>query len=394
MTVHAQPVGGPMLTRGFRYLVLLTGLGAALVIWRFSVGLGAVSAMSDGYPWGLWIAFDVVTGTALACGGYAMAILIYILNKNRYHPLIRPAILTSALGYTLGGLAVAVDVGRPWGMWRIPVRFWNWNLSSVQLEVALCIMAYTAVLWIEMAPAFMEKWQESTRPGLRKFAKRMTIILEKSFIWIAALGILLPTMHQSSLGTMMLLTGHKLHPLWNTPMVPLLFLASCIAMGYAVVVFESALSSRAFKREPETAMLSSLGGVVPITLLFFLAVRFIDMGWRGRLPLAFAMDLPAIMFWAESLLFLAPALLLMSARRRNDLGALFRAALLVMVAGALFRFNLYLIAFNPGPQWSYFPSVVEILITVGIVALEVCLYIFIVRRFPILGGIRPAGTAE
>ena len=394
MTVHAQPVGGPIMTRTFRYLLLLSGIGAALVIWRFSVGLGAASAMSDGYPWGLWIAFDVVTGTALACGGYAMAILIYILNKNRYHPLIRPAILTSALGYTLGGLAVAVDVGRPWGMWRIPVRFWNWNLSSVQLEVALCIMAYTMVLWIEMAPAFMEKWSESTHPTLRTFARRMTTILEKSFIWVAALGVLLPTMHQSSLGTMMLLTGHKLHPLWNTPMVPLLFLASCIAMGYAAVVFESALSSRAFNRKPETAMLSALGGVVPITLMIFLALRFIDLGARGRLPLAFAFDLPAVMFWVESLLFLVPALLLLSPARRADLGALFRAAMLVMLAGALFRFNLYLIAFNPGSEWSYFPSVVEILVTVGIVALEICVYIFIVRRFPILGGIRPAGTAE
>ena len=102
---------------------------------------------------GLWIAFDVVTGTALACGGYAVALLVYILNKGKYHPLVRPAMLTSALGYTLAGVGVGLDVGRWWNLWRVPLFFWHWNLNSVLLEVALCIMAYIVVLWLELAPA-------------------------------------------------------------------------------------------------------------------------------------------------------------------------------------------------------------------------------------------------
>ncbi len=162
MTTHAaQPVGGPIFTRGFRVLAGVFALGAVFILWRLFAGLGAVSALSDGYPWGLWIAFDVVTGTALACGGYAVALLVYILNKGRYHPLVRPAVLTSALGYTIAGLSVAIDVGRPWYIWKVPLFAWRWNLSSALLEVALCIMAYVVVLWIELAPAFFEKWSDA-----------------------------------------------------------------------------------------------------------------------------------------------------------------------------------------------------------------------------------------
>ncbi len=213
-TAHAAPVGGTLWTRPFKVLVTLGALGLVLTAWRFAVGLGASTGLSDGYPWGLWIAFDVVTGTALACGGYAVAILVYILNKGRYHPLVRPAILTSALGYSLAALAIVVDVGRPWFIWKVPLFFWRWNLNSALLEVALCVMAYVVVLWIEMSPAFLEKWeQESRRPGLQRFARKVRPRIEKALLWIIALGLLLPTMHQSSLGTVMLLAGPRLHPL-------------------------------------------------------------------------------------------------------------------------------------------------------------------------------------
>src|SRR6476469_5025391 len=151
--VQAQPIGGPIMTGPFRALTALFAIAALLILVRLVTGLGWITAMNDGYPWGLWIAFDVVTGTALACGGYSVALLVYIRNKGAYHPLVRPAVLTSALGYSLA----ALGIGRWWNIWRVPVFFWHWNLNSVLLEVALCIMSYTAVLWIELSPVFLEK---------------------------------------------------------------------------------------------------------------------------------------------------------------------------------------------------------------------------------------------
>src|SRR6266496_2419722 len=167
MNSQAEPVGGPLVTPVTRTLAGLVGLAAALIAWRFVAGLGATTALNDGYPLGLWIAFDVVTGTALACGGYAVALLVYILNQGRYHPLVRPALLTSALGYSLAGAGVLLDVGRWWAIWKVPVYFWHWNFNSALLEVALCIMAYMVVAWIELSPAFLEHWQDGQQLFLR-----------------------------------------------------------------------------------------------------------------------------------------------------------------------------------------------------------------------------------
>src|SRR4029079_12084690 len=170
MSVQAQPVGGRILTRPFSVLAALFGVAAVLILVRLGLGLGRITAMSDGYPWGLWIAFDVVTGTALACGGYSVALLVYVMNKGKYHPLVRPAILTSALGYTLAGPGVGLDVGRWWSIWHVPLYVWRWNLDSVLLEVALCIMSYMCVLWIELSPAFLERAEQMGIPRLSPFA--------------------------------------------------------------------------------------------------------------------------------------------------------------------------------------------------------------------------------
>ena len=388
-TGHAEvhtPVGGPLLTRPFKVLLGLTIVGLLIVVWRFLDGLGPTTGLSDGYPFGLWIAFDVVTGTALACGGYAVAILVYVLNKGKYHPLVRPAILTSALGYTLAGLAIVVDVGRPWWIWRVPLYFWRWNLNSALLEVALCVMAYILVLWIELSPAFLERWEEADNEKLAKFAKKTRPIVEKSLLWIIALGLLLPTMHQSSLGTVMLIAGPKLHPLWNTPMVPLLFLVSCIAMGYAVVAMESTLSSRFFNRRSEGSMLASLSGAAAIVLGIWVLIRLVDVAARGVLGLTFQATDYAFWFWAEIALAVVPMGMLMVKSKRRNLGYLFRAALLIILGGALYRFVTYLIAYDPMGDWAYVPTIPELLVTLGFIAGEILLYIVIVKRFPILAG--------
>lgn len=383
---HVQPVGGPILTRPFKWLLAILAVWAILLIWRFAAGIGAVSGLSDGYPWGIWIAFDVVTGTALGCGGYAIALLVYVLNRGQYHPLVRPALLTSALGYSMAALAIIIDVGRPWLIHRIPLRVGSWNLNSALLEVALCVMAYVAVLWIELSPAFLERWKETGPSALRSFATGILPGLEKVMPFIVALGVLLPTMHQSSLGTVMLLAGHKLHPLWNTGWVPLLFLITCVSMGYGVVVWESALSSRAFKRKRETDMLASLSGAIVVTLVLFFAIRLLDVLVTGKAALMFTSGGYSALFWLENILFAVPLVMLARPAARRQFGTILRAAMLLVFVGAMYRFDTYLVAYDPGSGWAYFPSPPELLITVGVIALEIAIYIVIVKRYPILGG--------
>jgi Ni/Fe-hydrogenase subunit HybB-like protein len=381
---RAEPMGGPLVTPLTRVLAGLFGLSAITIAWRLVAGLGATTALNDGYPLGLWIAFDVVTGTALACGGYVVAILVYILNKGRYHSLVRPALLTSALGYSLAGFGVFLDIGRWWAIWKVPVYFWRWNFNSALLEVALCIMSYVVVLWIELSPALLERYKDTDRPVLRRLARTWPPLVERASIAIIALSVLLPTMHQSSLGTLMLLAGSRLHPLWRTPILPLLFLMSCAAMGFAVVVFEAAFSSVAFKRRVEIAMLGSLAAVIAPLQAAFVALRLGDLWWRGDLRLLFAGDGRSVMAALEYVLFLAPVVMLASSRNRRDLGALVRASMAMMCAGALYRFDTYLVAFMPGAQWSYFPSVPELVITIGLVSFELLAYIVAVKTFPIL----------
>jgi Ni/Fe-hydrogenase subunit HybB-like protein len=384
MSARTEAIGGPIVTPATRALAALFGLAALLIVWRLVAGLGATTNLNDGYPLGLWIAFDVVTGAALATGGYVIGILVYVLNKGRYHPLLRPAVLTSAIGYTLAGTGVFLDIGRWWAIWKVPIYFWHWNFNSALLEVALCIMAYIVVLWLRLAPALLDPVLNGPNERLRRAAVTFTGWLERAAIPMVALGLLLATMHQSSLGTLMLLAGSRLHPLWRTPLLPLLFLISCIAMGFAVVVFESALSSVGFKRRPETGMLASLAAIIVPLQIGFVALRVADLWWRGSLGLLFSGGGRAAMAALEFAAFLAPAAMLASTRSRRDLGALVRAALVMIFAGALYRFDVFLVAFTPGAYWSYFPSVSELLITVGLVSFEVLAYIVIVKTFPIL----------
>lgn len=390
MKANAKPIGGTILTPSYKILLFVAALGVATILWRLAAGLGATTALSDGYPWGLWIAFDVVVGTALACGGYAVAILLYVFNRGQYHPLIRPAILTSALGYSLAGLAVAIDVGRPWLLWKVPVMIWRWNVNSVLLEVAVCIMSYVVVLWIELTPALLDRWALSGQETLRRRAERIRPSLDRALIWITALGILLPTMHQSSLGTLMLLSGPKLNPIWSTGFLPMLFLVTSVAMGCAAVVFEATFSSRAFGLPSHVPILRSLMRVAAVGCAIVVAFRFLDLAFRGVIGLAFEPTLAVTLFWVENLLFVFPLFLLFVLKRPAGLGSLFRSAVFLALGGTLYRFDTFLVGFNPGAGWHYFPSVPEVLVSIGLVAIELAAYIAIVKTFPILSGVTDA----
>ncbi len=393
MTSQARAVGGPLLTPTFRTMLFLWAAATGVGVVRFTHGLGAVTAMSDGYPWGLWIAFDVVVGTGLASGGYAIALLVFVFNRGHYHPLVRPALLTSLLGYAVAGVAVFFDVGRYWVLGKVPLMPWSWNGTSVLLEVALCMMTYVAVLAVELAPAVLERWDADGRGRRADVARRWLPRLRRALPVVIALGLVLPTMHQSSLGALLLIAQTKLHPLWHTGALPLLFLLTALSMGYAVLYFESIFSSVAFGRPLETRLLGKLGAFVGGTILAFLAVRLAGLVGADRVSLAFTSGTRSFFFWAETLLFLAAAVLFLQQWVRARAATQLQAALLALAAGALYRIDAFLVAFDPGAGWRYFPSLGELVITLGFVATETMAYLVAVRRFPILAGVSaPAGA--
>jgi len=369
-----------ILTKTFAFFFVLFVAGLYFTAERFLKGIGAVSSLSDGYPWGVWITYDVVTGMALACGGYALAIVVYALNNWKYHPLVRSGLLTGAFGYTLGGLAVIVDLGRYWNVWEFFVPWKHWNVNSVLLEVAVCVLTYTAVLWIELLPAIVErlKLKPETKDKVQKALDKLLLY------FIIPLGITLPTMHQSSLGSLQLISTVKLSPIWHTVLLPLLFLISCIGMGYAIVTAESLLSSYYFGRPYETRLLSGLARYVAWLGILWTVVRFADLLYRNQLSAVLQAGVLSLSFVVEVLLFLVPSLLFLSKKFRGTPRRLFLLSFMYLLGGCLYRFNVFLIGWNPGENWVYFPSVPELMITIGLVSFEVLLYLIFVKTFPIL----------
>ena len=382
-TYTRRPLGGRILTRPFIFLLMLFAIGIYFMAKRFLFGIGAVSNLSGGYPWGVWIGMDVVVGTALGCGGFAMALLVYIFNRNSYSPLMRPAMMASVLGYTLAGVAVMVDIGRYWQAYNLLLP-WYAQINSVMFEVALCIMAYCVILWIEFSPAILE------RLGLTRTRQ----FLRKHMYIFAAINVLLPTMHQSSLGSMLLVMGSQLSPLWHTTWLPLLYLTSAIAMGYGVVMLETTLVTRAFALSSKQKLLARLSPIAAALLGVFLVVRVADIAARGHLDLVFAGDRNSLLFFSETLLLAVPALLFASPAARLNQRLMFLAAVSVIVGGSVYRLNGFLIAYDPVGEWTYFPAVGELMITIGIFALEIMLYLIAIKKLPVLPSARAAAAGQ
>lgn len=373
MAHRSERLHAPLFTPLTLVLAVIVAAAAWFVYQRFQLGLGAIANINAGYPWGIWVVVDVVIGSALGCGGFAMALLIYLFNRGELSPLMRPALLGGLFGYTLAGAAVLFDLGRWWQFYNI-LTPWHWNLNSVMLEIALCVFTYVIVLWLEFSPAFFERfgWK-----GLRRFVE--------NWMWVLiALGVVLPFMHQSSLGSALIVLGHKLDPLYNTAFLPLLFVTSALAMGYGVVMAEATVVSHSFRRRSERALLMRIAPVLGWLLVGWVVFRLGEVAYRGALGGVLVYSGASVTLWLETLLSLFAAWVCLS-RARADERWLFLAGVAVLLFGSVYRVGAYLVAYHPVGNYSYFPSVPELVVTIGVIALEVLAYLVFVKMFPVLG---------
>jgi Ni/Fe-hydrogenase subunit HybB-like protein len=275
------------LTFGVWIMLSFMVLGFIFLALRFLFGIGAVANLNNQFPWGIWIGIDVASGVALAAGGFTTGAIAYVFNRRQYQAVIRPALLTAMLGYTFVVLGLMVDIGRYWNIYSPMI---NWNGNSVLFEVAICVMIYLNVLYLEFIPIVIERFKGRIRlpgflAGLNQTLEKVltvadTLLGKIMFVFIIA-GIVLSFLHQSSLGSLMLIAPYKVHPLWYTPILPLLFLLSAIAAGYPMVTFESLLVSWSFKRRPEMEVLTPLAKFMPVLMGLYLAFKLGDMMVRG-----------------------------------------------------------------------------------------------------------------
>ena len=372
----------------------LAALGLLSLFARFIFGLGAVTNLDNQYPWGIWIAIDVACGVALAAGGFMTAFVAHIVHGKGYKSVIRPALLTATLGYTFVALGVLTDLGRYYNMWHILLPKY-WSPNSALFEVGMCVASYLTVLYIEFLPIVVDRFKGKVNlPGvlkrlngfLERLLKILDVSLKKVMTVFIILGVVLSCMHQSSLGTLMVLAADKVHPLWQTPILPLLFLLSAFVVGFAMVIFESLIASRSFHLKPEITVLSRLSRFIPILLIIYFGAKAIDMVGRNTYLYLFDGSLDSVMFWFEIIIgFIIPFTILMFEKYRNNPIWLFMAATSVVFGVVINRLNVYLIGFTPlYVNKPYFPAWTEIAVTVGFISLIVLLYRFFALNFPVI----------
>lgn len=374
-----RPGGAARIGAGRAFLLLLAGAGTIAAVARFALGLGAVTNLNDGYPWGLWITFDVICGVALAAGGFTLSAIIYVFNLKAFTPLLRPAKLSAFVGYLLVVLGIMFDVGMPWRIWH-PIVMWNPN--SVLFEVSWCVMIYTGVLGVDVLIMGLERLGKDRWVGL----------LRSVYVVLVVAGLILSTLHQSSLGALFLLMPEKMSDLWATRALGLLFYASAVAAGLSVVILESVISARVYRRKPELDVLARLARGLATVLLVYFAMKVTDLYGRG--VTVWQLDRPHVMLWLElfGTVALPAALLGFYPRvRRSERGLLWCAAISAFGV-VLNRFNVTMTAFSGYREFSYFPSVGEIAVTVGLVVVGILVFDLGARHLPVYEA-HPAGDA-
>lgn len=372
---RSTPVKGfKIVSAPFVFFGVLAVAGVTLSIARLVTGLW-FTGMNDDYAWGVWKTFNVMTLTALGSAGLAVGFFCYVLGKTQLAPVMRTAVASSILFYATGMFALCIDVGRPWNMYHMLLP-WNWNLHSSLFEVALCMTAYVVFfLSFENIPTVIEKW--------KNYPKWKPVLLKLMPFMIGG-ALVLPAMHQSSLGSLMVIAGHKVHPLWQTQMLPAFYLIQAVVCGFAAIIFILMAADLAWRRALDMKILADLGKYMAWTSVVFVALRYVDVIWRGQLGAAFRFDSYSLLFMLENLLVLVPALLLLNARFRATPRILFVSALLTGAGGILYRFTPTTIAYRAGHPSVYFPKIAELIMCLGYIGLAVVLFIAAAKRFAIL----------
>jgi len=349
-------------------VVMVAGFYASYV--RITQGLGGATNLSDQFPWGLWIGFDILCGVGLAAGGFTLAATVHIFNIERYKAILRPAILTAFLGYLLVVLALMFDLGLPYRIWHPLVM---WNPHSVMFEVGWCVTLYTTVLALEFVPVVFERF---------RWTKALKI-MRAFLIPLVILGVILSTLHQSSLGSLYLIVPEKLYPLWYTPLLPLMFFVSALCAGLAMTIFESWQSSKAFGKHLELPLLSSMGRVLAVLLSVYMTLRFVDLWNRGALRLLVVRRTETYLFALEIALFVVPMFLLFRKRVYSNPHALYGSAVLVLFGFVANRLNVSVTGIEAASGTYYFPKWTEIAVTLAIVALGFTIFRFACKHLPI-----------
>ena len=350
-------------------IVLFAGAYAATL--RFFRGLGASTNLSDAFPWGLWIGFDVMCGVMLAAGGFTLTSAVYLFNLKKFRPIVRPTVLTAFLGYLLVVVALLFDLGRGYRLWHPLVM---WNPRSVMFEVAWCVTLYTTVLALEFAGVIVERFQ------LDKLLRIQKLLL----IPLVIAGVMLSTLHQSSLGSLYLIVPNKLHPFWYTPILPVLFFLSALCVGLAMTIFESSMSAKHLGKQLELQLIQALGRTLLVMVGIYTVVRFEDLLHRGTLALLTEGGWETSLFLVEILLSSAlPIILLLIPKVRESPKGLYLAAVLCLLGFVTNRMNVAITGMEAASGQRYFPKWTEMAITLAIVGLGFFVFAVAVKYLPI-----------
>ncbi len=354
---RAVPVFGfPVVTTQFLFLCGLVLIAFVLTAYRELAGLGPVSGMNDAYGWGIWKTFNVMVMTALGSGAFAIGIAAWVFRRKRLHALMRMALLTSFLAYACGLMLLGIDAGRPWNFYWM-VFPWKWNMHSPLAEVAICMSIYAMIpLAIENLPPLLERlwyFDSRLRPGVEKIERG----LHYFFPWLIAAAYLLPGMHQSSLGALMLLAGERVHPLWQSPWLPVLYLGAASFMSFGCVAGTTMLCCLVWRRAMDMKVLDEAAEITWWLIAGWLGLRLIDIFLRGALGTAFHFDRFAGVFWLEVILISAGGWLLRRSVQNRRTRDMFLGYVLSSAGGMIYRFSPTTLAFRPNPESLYFPGI-------------------------------------
>ncbi len=354
-------------------------LGLVLIVIRFWKGIGSITNLTQEVPWGLWIGFDVVTGVAFAGGAYVLTFMVYILNMRKYHSIVRVVVLNGFLAYVFYAGALLLDLGRPWNVIN-PIIGNNFGTSSVLFLVAWHFLLYMLAQLIEFSPAVAE-WLGAKRA--RKILSGMTLAA-------VIFGITLSTLHQSGLGALFLMAKDKIHPLWYTEFIPILFFVSSIFAGLSMVIFEGSISQKVFSSQiskknhhAHDGILYGLSKICAGTLFayFFLKVVVFIHGQHWDM-LNTGMG---YWFLLEMIGFvLVPMMLFFYSFRTKNIFMIKLAAIITMLGIIMNRLNISVIGFRWDAAIQYYPSWMEIVVTLAVIFTEIWIFRWVITRMPVL----------